>query len=82
MGAGGEGGGDADPDDAPTTNDPSTSSSPSTGGDSGDLDGNFASIDFTASAEGEDTLVMIDAYALVIEDELSTSEGFVVLAVE
>jgi hypothetical protein len=65
------------------TNDQPESSSPpiDVEGDGG-LDGNFAGIEFYALAVGDDSLVEGEFYALVVEDELSTSEGFVVLAVD
>jgi hypothetical protein len=47
-----------------------------------DLDGNVAFIDLSALAIGDDSLVMVDAFALTIEDELSISAAFVELAVD
>jgi hypothetical protein len=47
-----------------------------------DLDGNVASIEFSALAIGDDSLVIVDAFALTIEDELSISAAFVELAVD
>jgi hypothetical protein len=47
-----------------------------------DLDGNSAFLEIEAFAIGEDTFVSADAFVLVVEDELSLSSGFVVLAVD
>lgn len=47
-----------------------------------DLDGNFATLEFEATAIGEDSLVAADVFVIAIEDELSMSAAFVELAVE
>jgi hypothetical protein len=41
--------------------------------DPSDLQGNVAIVIFDAQVSGDDTLVIVDAYALAIEDELSLS---------
>jgi peptidoglycan DL-endopeptidase CwlO len=46
------------------------------------LDGNVAYLEFSALAIGDDSLVVVDAFALTIEDELSISAAFVELAVD
>jgi hypothetical protein len=45
------------------------------------LDGNVAVIDFFAEADGEDTLVVVDAFVLTVEDELSVGGVVVEMAV-
>ena len=46
------------------------------------LEGNVAYMEFDALAAGEDTFVSLDAYTLAVEDEISISDGILVLAVE
>jgi hypothetical protein len=45
------------------------------------LDGNVAIVTFDAQALGEDTLVVVDAYALAVEDQLSQSTVMITSAV-
>ena len=47
-----------------------------------ELDGNFATLEFEATAIGEDSLVAADVFVIAIEDELSMSAAFIELAVE
>ena len=47
-----------------------------------DLDGNFATLEFEATAIGENSLVAADVFVIAIEDELSMSAAFIELAVE
>jgi hypothetical protein len=54
--------------DEPTPSDESTSDG---------LDGNLAAIEIDATAYADDTLVLVDASALAIEDELSVIGGYV-----
>jgi hypothetical protein len=64
-----------------TSAEPEPSSGPEADED-WDLDGNIATVEFTGLAVGEDSYVSVDAFALVIEDELSLSGAFVELAVD
>jgi hypothetical protein len=61
---------------------PEPDSTPSDVEDNGSLDGNFASMEFEGFVAGEDTFVSLDAYTLAVEDEISISDGILVLAVE
>lgn len=69
-------------DNSVSNEEPESTSTPTPVQDNGDLDGNIAAIEFDAVAVGDDTLVSVDAFALAIDDSLSVSEGFVVLAVD
>jgi hypothetical protein len=70
-------------DEPSDTDDQPESSSPSSDvEDDGDFDGNFASMEFDAFALGDDTLVEVDAFTFVVEDEISISEGIVLLGVD
>lgn len=52
------------------------------GGSHTDLDGNVAMVDFSAQAAGDDSLVLVDAFALAVEDEISISAVHADLAVD
>jgi len=53
-----------------------------TGGDiDAHLDGNLATVGYNAQAHGQDSLVVVDAYALALEDQLSVSTLVVTAAV-
>ncbi|MGE3481415.1 MAG: hypothetical protein AB7K73_08415 [Gammaproteobacteria bacterium] len=45
------------------------------------LDGNVATVDFNVLAIGDDSLVLVDAFAFTIDDQLSLSSIYVDLAV-
>jgi hypothetical protein len=79
SGEDGTSGEDEQPEWNPTPADVESDASVEAGGN---LDGSFAALDFNLLAEGDNTFVSVDAYALAIEDELSLAEGFVVLAVD
>lgn len=65
---------------ATTVSGDGTGSSPSGDDTDSGLDGNIATVEFDATAFGEDTFVSADAFALAVEDELSASAVLVELA--
>jgi len=54
---------------------------PYTSGGEHEFDGNVALVNFDAAAIGEDSLLLIDAFAISLEDELSISSIYVELVV-